>query len=414
MPNLFREEALVHQADSIFGNVIVSSGRASTVMACIAMFLSAGLLALLIAGTYVRKERVIGYLSPSAGLAQVYAPRVGAIARMDVDEGDMVQEGEELFSVVSPRDSGSGLDVDQAHMDRLQQERASLESQVSSEEALADERIGSTKRRISEIGKQLLTAHQQHANALARLALAERSVGRLEALQKARLIAAALVDVERARALEALQDVQAFEREINGLEAELDSLQSVLNQIPLQLSVRKGELHSRLHALDGELAEVEVHRAVVVRARVSGRVSGLIAHTGMAVTPERQVLSIIPDGSRLQAELLVPTRAAGFLREGQAVRLRYDAFPYQKFGLYRAKISSISRTVLNPEDQIGPARLSIPAYRVVAELHSQSVTAYGEFLQLQPGLTLQADLMRDRRRIIEWIFDPIFAAVRGI
>jgi membrane fusion protein len=134
----------------------------------------------------------------------------------------------------------------------------------------------------------------------------------------------------------------------------------------------------------------------------------------MAVTPERSVLSIIPTGSLLQAELLVPTHAAGFLRQGQEVRLRYDAFPYQKFGLYRAAISSISRTVSHPEDQVGPARLSVPAYRVIAGLETQYVTAYGSELPLQPGLTLRADIVRDRRRILEWIFDPLIAAVKGI
>jgi membrane fusion protein len=184
--------------------------------------------------------------------------------------------------------------------------------------------------------------------------------------------------------------------------------------MPLLLNGRLDELRSSLLNVERALAEAEAQQSVVVRAPIAGRVATLLAHAGMSASPERPLLAIIPIASELQAELLLPTHAAGFISEGQEVRLRYDAFPYQKFGLYRGRIMSVSRTVLNPEDQVGPVRLQVPAYRVVASLESQTVMAYGHEVLLQPGLTLRADVLRDRRRIIEWIFDPMIAAAKGI
>lgn len=414
MANLFREEALLRKTGAIFGGVIVDSRSAGTVIACIAVLLSAGLLLLLVCGTYSSKEQVIGYLTPRAGLAEIYSPRVGVITRIEVSEGESVRTGDRLFLVASPRDTGSGLDVDQIHMARLREEWTSIESQIANEEALTKERINVAKRRISEVGRQVETAQKQLKNALDGLELAKHEVRRLETLQQASLVSESMLDSGKRGVLDAWQSVQTLEREIETLESGIASLQSELNQIPLQMGVRRSELRSRLFDLQGKLAEVQANREVVVRATIDGRISGFMAHVGMAVTPERSVLSIIPRGSLLQAELLVPTHAAGFLRQGQEVRLRYDAFPYQKFGLYRGKISSISRTVSHPEDQVGPTRLSVPAYRVIAGLESQYVSAYGSELPLQPGLTLRADIVRDRRRIVEWILDPLFAAVKGI
>jgi membrane fusion protein len=126
------------------------------------------------------------------------------------------------------------------------------------------------------------------------------------------------------------------------------------------------------------------------------------------------MLAILPDDSRMQAVLFVPSQAAGFIRTGQEVRLRYDAFPHQRFGVHSGVVESVSRTMLNPGDEVGPLRLQIPAYRVVASLDSESVMAHGESIPLQPDMTLQADVVRERMRIIEWIFDPVRAAVSAL
>ena len=399
---------------SLFGSLIVSADRASTLMALIAAFLSASLVVLLTVGTYSRKEHVAGYLAPSAGFVRTYSPRVGAITHVDVVEGERVNAGDPLFSVSAPRETSSGVDVDQVHIDRLREEQRSIESQIEGEQALAAERRTTTSHRIAALERELASIDAQRATALHLVELLNRDTSRLEALQKTGHVAASLVDAREGEALRAQESSQLLERESDRVESEIESVRSTLVQIPLQLSVRIDELKSRLLSMERESAEAEAQKSVVVRARVAGRVAAVTAHVGMAVTPDRQILSIIPSGDELQAELLLPTRAAGFVKQGQEVRLRYDAFPYQKFGLYRGKVSSISRTVLNPEDQIGPVRLQVPAYRVVAQLESQTVRVYGNRLHLQPGLTLQADVIRDRRRIIEWIFDPLIAAAMRI
>ena len=85
-------------------------------------------------------------------------------------------------------------------------------------------------------------------------------------------------------------------------------------------------------------------------------------------------LSILPTGSLLQAELFVPTRAVGFVRSGQQVRILYDAFPYQRFGSYGGRIIALTRTILTPTDDIGPIALSEPAYKATVALDRRLYT----------------------------------------
>jgi membrane fusion protein len=124
------------------------------------------------------------------------------------------------------------------------------------------------------------------------------------------------------------------------------------------------------------------------------------------------VAAIVPAGSRLQAELFVPSRAAGFIRPGQEVRLMYDAFPHQTFGASIGRVAEISRTVLAPSEVTSGLELREPVFRVRVNLDREEVEAYGEHIPLQAGMSLRADLIIDRRTLIEWLLDPVYAAAR--
>lgn len=91
----------------------------------------------------------------------------------------------------------------------------------------------------------------------------------------------------------------------------------------------------------------------------------------------------------------------------------YAAFPYQKFGSGRGTVVSVSRTVLAPGDVSVPGlAIQEPTFRVKVRLASNSVRAYGQEMALQPGMLLTADIITSRRSLLEWLFDPLFAAGR--
>jgi len=113
----------------------------------------------------------------------------------------------------------------------------------------------------------------------------------------------------------------------------------------------------------------------------------------------------MPESSKLVAQLMVPSSAVGFIRPGDQVQLRYQAFPHQKFGHYPGSVMQVSPSAIpDPAGGAGP-----PVYRVLVSLESQSVLAYGERETLRPGMLVDADILGERRRIIEWVFEPLYA-----
>jgi membrane fusion protein len=119
--------------------------------------------------------------------------------------------------------------------------------------------------------------------------------------------------------------------------------------------------------------------------------------------------TLIPAGSSLEAHLYAPSRSIGFVHEGEEVLLRYLAYPHQKFGMHPARIIAVSRNPMLP-GELGFTPVDgtrEPVYRIKAALGAQSIRAYGRFEPLQPGMQVEADVLLDRRRLVEWIFEPL-------
>ena len=153
-----------------------------------------------------------------------------------------------------------------------------------------------------------------------------------------------------------------------------------------------------------------MQRAAVLRAPRDGVVSAVLPKAGQTVSAGQPLLSILPAGSTLQAQLLVPSRAIGFIDPGSRVVLRYEAFSYQKFGQQYGHVTDVSRSALTSSEittLIGQQSQE-PLYRVQVTLDKQFVLAYGKQEAVKPGMTLQADILMDRRSLLEWVFEPLY------
>jgi membrane fusion protein len=175
------------------------------------------------------------------------------------------------------------------------------------------------------------------------------------------------------------------------------------------------EIDRGISSLEQEIAEAEAKRQFVITAPQDGVVTAIQAEAGSTISASVPMLSIVPKGAKLDAQLFGPSSAIGFVRPGQRVLLRYQAFPYQKFGQYAGTVASISRSAISPaelsQQLAGLTSLygsNVPLYRITVTLGSQTARAYGEAVPLQPGMQLEADILMERRRLIEWVLDPLF------
>ena len=137
-----------------------------------------------------------------------------------------------------------------------------------------------------------------------------------------------------------------------------------------------------------------------------------MAKTGQMVSAGQTLFSVLPDEGHLQARIMVSSRAIGFIKPGQKVVLRYQAFPFQKFGQQYGKVVEVSRVALSPQEVAtltGNNNVREQHYRVVVALDKQDINVYGHQEKLRPGSALEADFLIDTRHLYEWVLEPLYA-----
>lgn len=406
---LFREEAMRHRTDHVFGSTLVMATPVWTWATITTLALLLAIVAALVFGTYGRRIEAVGALVYSTGVARVTAPKAGVVSSIQVQEGELVVAGQTMLVLSTVRSSTSDADIESSVAALLREERANIVRQLAAEEALSrtSRMRGEQDRRAAS--ETIESLQGSRALSLQRLTLAEAEHRRTVDLVNRQLLAKAALDKAEDAVVVARLAVQQIDQQLGDERRHLNGLSADGETLPLLLAKRQSELKAALSGIDQRLTEAENSKDAVVSAPVSGRVTGIAVNLGESVSPGTSLLVVAPEAAALQAELLVPARSAGFLRNEMEVRLSYDAFPYQKFGQYRGRVVAVGRNVLSPDDQKGPIRLNEPAFRVLVAVDKQEINLRGQSYPLRAGLTLRALLMQgDRRRLIEWLLDPLY------
>ncbi len=411
MRNLFRPEALEHRERDWLGSIQLTRPVSLSVLTALAVISALALGAYLALGEYTRKARVGGFLVPDRGVIRLVAPQPATVVDSNVVEGRAVKRGDVLFVLAVGQATLSG-DTQAVVGRSLDARTLSLQSAARQREALAQSQLASVDRQVTDMQAELGTMQIEADLQKQRLVLAEQAQQQYESLRNENFVSAAQVRAKTEEVLTVKAQLQGLERQRSARQREIATLQAQRRDLPLQAATAQGAIDRDMANLAQQAAENEARQRVVIRAPQDGVISGVLVEPGQSVTPAVALASLLPADSSLRAYLFAPSSAVGFVRASQVVQLRYQAFPYQKFGHQSGKVMQVSRSPLQAAELAGlalPVSLNNgePLYRITVALDRQDVSAYGQPQALAPGMQLEADVLLDRRRLIEWLFEPV-------
>lgn len=169
------------------------------------------------------------------------------------------------------------------------------------------------------------------------------------------------------------------------------------------------ELENKRNLIDMNIIKYKQSRSYIIRSPIDGIISSVIYKEGQYTNTSKPLVKIIPDDSDLVAELFIPAKKAGFLNKSNKIIIRYDAYPYERFGTYKATINEISQSIITDDEEEKPILIGEPYYKVMAKLDKQYVMVYGEEKNLQQGMTMSAVIVGSRRKIWQWVLDPLYS-----
>ena len=242
-----------------------------------------------------------------------------------------------------------------------------------------------------------------------RLASAQQESQRFAQLVKEGFASEAMVRDRRNDLLDQTTKLESLRGNQAAIERELRAAQEELPLIQIRARTQQQQIEQRRSELQQSLVQEEARSDLEIRAPIAGIITNIAAARGDSVAANATLATIMPKGRAIHAQLLVPTRAIGFIQAGNQVVLRYDAFPFQYFGQYQGKVTSVGRTVWSPGERVGPLSVREPVYRIEVALDRQTVHTGAQEIPLRPGMLVNADILLEKRTVFEWVFEPVLA-----
>lgn len=357
-----------------------------------------------------------GKLEPLGNTLDVKAPMGGVIKAILVRDGDVVDKGQVLIemdttaararlqALVEVRDrtladlqlsrGQLGADVDRQGLDTNQRDRLdSLRAEFQS-------RIAASKSAVEQARQQLISTREQLYAKQKALAIRERILADIAPLAREGAMA-------RSQYLKELQEVELLRGEVKSLDASRIRAQQGVYEAQSKLSNTKSlsridfstkveETEKQLAQLANQISEAEVTlRYQALRSPAKGVVFDLQPSApGYVVNNELPVLKVVPTDS-LVARVFITNQDIGFVKVGQSVKVRVDAYPYNEFGELEGVIKSIGSDALEPDEQYRFYR-----FPVTVSLGSPYLLHRGRRLPLLTGMSVSANIVLRQRPVI--------------
>jgi hemolysin D len=395
-----------------------------------------------------------GRLIPAGEVKLIQPLEIGVVKRIAVTEGDHARRGDVLVEL-DP--TTTEADVDRIAHDSMQArlDAARLSAQLAGDESAFVPSPDADPALVAAERRQLLTELAQHRAKLdgidqqinykaaardeakanikkidAIVPLIAEKVQMYKTLAEQKLTSKVnLVEAER-QLLEATHTRIATEHQVEGAVAQIVALVHQRKQTEEEFRAQDMKDLAKANQTDAQLSQEGIKARQrsglqTLRSPVDGTVEQVSVHTiGGIVTPAQTLMVVVPDGSKLEIEAILPNRDVGFVEVGQPAEVKVETFSYTRYGLLHGKVRLVGRDTLryarpsdaankdpfaarqSPERQEDSSQRE-SSYMVRIALDETAIDTELGKMQLGIGMGVTAEIKTGQRRVIEYVLSPI-------
>ena len=374
-----------------------------------------------------------GRLVPSSQLKIVQPAEGGVLREILVAEGERVRAGQVLgrMDVRLEQADAAALEADLALRELqlrridaelagapLARDGAAPEALYAQVEAQREARVQAYQNSLAEeraviakARREMQAAQETRAKLEGSLPLLVEQERAFERLAKEGFAGRLMSGQRRRERLELEQDLRAQEHRVESARAAMEQAERRMAQLGAnyraQLRTEKIDAERERSRLAQELAKLR-HREgrAELRAPVDGVVKDLATHTaGSVLAPGAVLMTVVPEGDTLLAEVWLQNEDAGFVRAGQRARVKLASFPFQRYGMLDGSVLRVSADA-SERSPAEPERGAL-AYRALVALERQELRAEGTVHALMAGMQLTAEIRLGERTVLEYLLSPV-------
>jgi membrane fusion protein len=358
------------------------------------------------------REAIRGRVIYAEAVTHLAAPIDGYVEAAFVQPGQRVRVGDRLILVRHGRhvaESGIGFSEISKNLERrtqLSSERAQGQrALLLIEQGQMKNRLHTAESELDAIGRQIVLIGKS-------IDLHAKSVARSKLMIEQGFYSPALGEEKEREAVDLELKLQELRKARLGNESLRNEITSQLKALDQRLSQLDLDAAAERQALEFQLGELEMKNTAVLIATTDGIVDGVGAKIGAEVRLGQRLVSVKGTDDAFRIELDVPSTSAGFLQVGQRIDVKYDAFPYLKYGFGSGEIVFVGTT--SAHESLDQDRSDDVYFRAVAKASLPPRLAWNKDYQIRDQMGVVVEVVVNDRPLYQWIFDPLIAARRFV
>lgn len=418
---LYRTEAIEYKRHHWRGKALLLAGLPAWLIVLLSTLFLIALIVAVIFCKFTQRIDVKGEVITLPHSINVFSPQQGFIIKQYVKIGDLVKKNQPLYEIDVSRNTSSG-NVSAAQVE-------SINEKIYNSEEIIKKLVHNKKQTLNALNEQLKTSTdslkvtiRMLQNTQAGLKKMHDNLASYDKYLSDGLITKDQYNYQHSLYFQQQSAYQSLVSQKMQLESQITQLNSDKVTKAADFDNQISSQYNQTNDYKNQLIESNANGNLIVKATADGRIESLSATQGQTVDNGSSLAQIKPIGNvEYYLILWLPNNSIPYLKIGDSINIRYDAFPADKFGQFPGEIISISSMPASRQEMSeytnvnnGSTQQELALYKAIVKIKDKQFSYKGKTLSLSNGLKAQAVVFLEERPLYMWMFTPIYKISQSV
>lgn len=419
--SIYRKEAIAHKKVHWKGKALLLAGLPAWIITLFAGIFLATLITTLTFFTFTQRIDVRGEVITLPHSINVFAPQQGFVVNQHVRVGDLVYKDQPLYELDVSRNTING-NVSTAQIEVINEKIANAQDIISKLSHNKAETLSALDKQIKTTGDSLVETNRMLTNTQVGLKKMHNNLASYDKYLKDGMITKDQYNYQHSLYFQQQSAYQSLVSQKMQLESQLTQTNSDKVTKAADFDNQISSQHNQINDYKNQLVESNANGNIIIKATTDGKIESLAVTKGQMVENGSSLAQIKPTGDiEYYLILWLPNNAIPYVKPGDTINIRYDAFPADKFGQFPGKILSISSVPASRQEMAeytnvnnGTNQQELALYKAIIKIKDKTFSYNGKTLTLSNGLKAQAVVFLEERPLYMWMFTPFYKMTQSV
>ncbi|EMX9852388.1 HlyD family secretion protein [Klebsiella michiganensis] len=421
LKNIYRKEAIEYKKNHWKGKALLLAGIPAWLVTLLASLFLIALVLSLIFCTFTQRIDVRGEVITHPHSVNVFAPQQGFVVNQHVKVGDIVNKGQPLYELDVSRNTING-NVSAAQIEVINEKIANAEDIISKLTHNKAETLTALDKQIKTTSASLAETNRMLATTQVGLNKMHTNLSSYDKYLKDGLITKDQYNYQHSLYFQQQSAYQSLVTQKMQLESQLTQTNSDKITKAADFDNQISSQHNQINDYKNQLVESNANGNLIIKATTNGKIESLAVTKGQMVENGSSLAQIKPTGDiEYYLILWLPNNTIPYVKPGDTINIRYDAFPADKFGQFPGKVISISSVPASRQEMAeytnvnnGTSQQELALYKAIIKIKDKTFNYNGKTLTLSNGLKAQAVVFLEERPLYMWMFTPFYKMTQSV